>query len=152
MSNMASSVLGGSPGPNADVDKALHQLESLPSWEQIRATLHSKQTAEEQRFRQDLEMGYGIGSPLHRLRLFDASNKADDVRVIFYRDSASWCKFGGSWCADALLTFICSVLLSRPLLPKGLDHTRRKTDSLPCGEDQYAMLRRQASIVYEDAT
>ena len=34
-----------------------------------------------------------LGLPLHQLRLFDESNKEEDVRVTLYRDSASWCPY-----------------------------------------------------------
>lgn len=59
----------------------------------VRSSLESKQTAEEREFRSNLQKGYGIASPLHKLRLFDESNKEEDVRVTLYRDSASWCPY-----------------------------------------------------------
>ena len=66
----------------------------IGSWDQIRSTLESKQTSDEERnFRKNLEKGYGIASPLHKLRLFDESNREEDVRVTLFRDSASWCPY-----------------------------------------------------------
>ena len=66
---------------------------SIGSWGDIRNQLQSKQTNEELKFRDNLDKGYGKGSPLHKLRLFDESNKEEDVRVTLYRDSASWCPY-----------------------------------------------------------
>lgn len=66
---------------------------SPASWDDIRTTLASKQTAEEREFRNNLPRGIGAGSPLHKLRLFDEGNKEDDVRVTLFRDSASWCPY-----------------------------------------------------------
>lgn len=66
---------------------------NIGSWDDIRSTLTSKQTPEEQNFRSILGKGYGKPSPLHKLRLFDESNKEEDVRVTLYRDSASWCPY-----------------------------------------------------------
>ncbi len=51
----------------------------------VRSSLESKQTAEERKFRSNLQKGYGTASPLHKLRLFDESNKEEDVRVTLYR-------------------------------------------------------------------
>lgn len=68
---------------------------SLPttSWNEIRSTLEDKQTNEERKFRNNLPRGVGVGSPLHRLRLFDEENREEDVRVTLFRDSASWCPY-----------------------------------------------------------
>ena len=66
---------------------------NIGSWEDIRTALRAKQTPEERKFRDNLTKGYGKASPLHKLRLFDESNDENDVRVIFYRDSASWCPY-----------------------------------------------------------
>eukprot|EP00569_Conticribra_weissflogii_P003695 CAMPEP_0171328628 /NCGR_PEP_ID=MMETSP0878-20121228/761_1 /TAXON_ID=67004 /ORGANISM="Thalassiosira weissflogii, Strain CCMP1336" /LENGTH=572 /DNA_ID=CAMNT_0011828489 /DNA_START=51 /DNA_END=1769 /DNA_ORIENTATION=+ len=64
------------------------------SWDTIRSVLANKQTTDDERFfRQNLEKGYGMASPLHSLRLFDESNKEEDVRVTLFRDSASWCPY-----------------------------------------------------------
>jgi hypothetical protein len=74
------------------LDARLVSLDStVPSIATIQERLRDRQTPEERVFRQNLPMGYGVGSPLHKVRLFDASNKEADVRVTFYRDSASWC-------------------------------------------------------------
>lgn len=59
----------------------------------IRSSLEAKQTTEERKFRSNLKNGYGVASPLHKLRLFDESNSENDVRVTLYRDSASWCPY-----------------------------------------------------------
>ena len=69
------------------VDSSLKN--KVESWDDIASTLHSKQTEEERQFRTNLANGYGRGSPLHKLRLFDESNKREDVRVTFYRDSGT---------------------------------------------------------------
>ena len=90
--DMAASLVGGNKGSsNPAVDASLASM-GLP-WEDVSSLLHSKQTANERKFRDDLDMGYGPASPLHKLRLYDKSNKEDDVRVVFYRDSASWCPY-----------------------------------------------------------
>ena len=94
--DMASSIFGGNAKGNTvevspKVDAALASS-TVPSWSQVRQQLESVQTADEKVFRQNLSNGYGIGSPLHKLRLFSEENKEEDVRVTFYRDSASWCK------------------------------------------------------------
>lgn len=69
-------------------------LSAVPDWNKVRSHLESQMTSEDERnFRSNLVKGYGVGSPLHKLRLFDESNKEQDVRVIFYRDSASWCPY-----------------------------------------------------------
>ena len=59
-------------------------------WSAIQSLLKSKQTPQELLFRDNLKLGYGEGSPLHKIRLYDESNKESDIRVTFYRDSASW--------------------------------------------------------------
>jgi len=65
------------------------------TWSEIKDQLASQQTSDEERkFRENLEKGYGIeGSPMHKVRLFDESNKEEDIAVTFYRDSASWCPY-----------------------------------------------------------
>lgn len=69
------------------------------SWDTIRSVLATKQTTDDERFfRQNLEKGYGKASPLHSLRLFDESNKEEDVRVTLFRDSASWCPYCKLFC------------------------------------------------------
>lgn len=84
---------------SVDTGKVNDELESelqscnVPAWEEIRGLLESKQTEEEKLFRENLKSGIGEGSPMHALRLFDESNKEEDVRITFYRDSASWCPY-----------------------------------------------------------
>jgi len=63
------------------------------SWEDIRSDLESKQTPEERAFRSNVEKGIGLASPLNKIRLFDESNKEEDIRVTLYRDHASWCPY-----------------------------------------------------------
>ena len=55
---------------------------SIGSWDDIRNQLQSKQTNDELKFRDNIEKGYGIASPLHKLRLYDESNKEEDVAAI----------------------------------------------------------------------
>jgi glutathione S-transferase len=92
--DVASSIFGGNKyvASNAKVEASLDSI-SVDSWSKIRETLESQQTPEERAFRKNLEKGYGIASPLHKVRLFDESNKEEDIKVTFYRDSASWCPY-----------------------------------------------------------
>ena len=91
-SSIASTVTGAgnASGDLSSLDAKLDSLVST-SWEDIRKDLESKQTAEEKAFRSNVEKGIGPASPLNKIRLFDESNKEEDIRVTFYRDSASWC-------------------------------------------------------------
>lgn len=85
-----------SPDETAKVQSLVSDVLSannVGSWDDIRSTLESKQTPEERNFRSNLAKGYGKPSPLHKLRLFDESNKEEDVRVTLFRDSASWCPY-----------------------------------------------------------
>ena len=93
--DVASNILGGSGvDGNAAVDQAVSALVQDMTWEDIRQELESKMASDDERnFRSNLEKGYGVGSPLHKVRLFDESNKEQDIRVTFYRDSASWCPY-----------------------------------------------------------
>jgi len=94
--DMASSLMGGvtpSASSNPQTDTALKSVSSSSSWTDVRSTLEKLQTPEERAFRDNIPKGYGKGSPLHALRLFDESNKEEDVRVTLYRDSASWCPY-----------------------------------------------------------
>ena len=77
---------------NSKLNAALNSI-PIPDWVEIRSSLERVQTEEERAFRKNLKYGIGRGSPLHKLRLFDESNKEDDVRIVFYRDSASWCPY-----------------------------------------------------------
>jgi len=91
LGDVASSILGGQTSGPADpqLDATLASLAT--SWEDVRSTLTSLQTPEERAFRESLKTGRGPPSPLHKIRLYDDSNTEKDVRVTFYRDSASWC-------------------------------------------------------------
>jgi len=98
--DVASSLFGGGAKgdqSNADqVDAALEKTGAKSTtWSEIKDQLASQQTTDEERnFRQNLEKGYGIqGSPMHKIRLFEESNKEEDIAVTFYRDSASWCPY-----------------------------------------------------------
>jgi hypothetical protein len=55
------------------------------SWDEIRSDLESKQTPDERAFRSNVEKGIGPPSPLNKIRLYDESNKEEDIRVTFYR-------------------------------------------------------------------
>jgi glutathione S-transferase len=93
LGDVASSIMGGqTSGPeNPRLDTTLQSLSV--SWEVVRSTLESVQTPEERQFRELLKTGRGPPSPLHKIRLYDDSNSEEDVRVTFYRDSASWCPY-----------------------------------------------------------
>ena len=86
--DMADSLMGNSVSANPQVDQAIAKISSS-SWDDIRTLLESQmKTDDEKFFRANLEKGYGVASPLHKVRLFDESNKEEDIRVTFYRDSA----------------------------------------------------------------
>lgn len=77
---------------NAQLDAAIASL--VPSqWQDIRSTLEAMQTDEEKQFRPNLDKGIGKASPLNTVRLFEEGNTEDNVRVVFYRDHASWCPY-----------------------------------------------------------
>lgn len=100
LGDVASSIMGGgggSAGPNdPNLDATLASI-SNTSWDSVRSTLESLQTPEERNFRSST--GRGPPSPLHKIRLYDDSNSEEDIRVTFFRDSASWCPV----CYDLLL-------------------------------------------------
>jgi len=91
-SSLASSISGGGVSNSnlAELDSNLKSTVSS-SWEDIRSDLESKQTPDERAFRSNVKKGIGPASPLHKIRLFDESNKEEDIRVTLYRDHASWC-------------------------------------------------------------
>ncbi len=96
--DVASSLFGGiakGDQKSADqVDAVLQTTSGSKTWAEIKDQLAGQQTTDEERnFRANLEKGYGIGSPMHKIRLFEESNKEEDVAVTFYRDSASWCPY-----------------------------------------------------------
>jgi hypothetical protein len=92
--DMASSIFGNgnSVSSNAKVESGLNALSSETTWSSLRQKLEAVQTPEERSFRDNLAKGYGVGSPLHLVRLYNEKNREEDIRVTFYRDSASWCK------------------------------------------------------------
>lgn len=91
--DFASSLMGkgDSVSANSKLDASLTRMAG--SWSEIRSQLESLQTPEERQFRDNLAKGYGEGSPLHKVRLYDESNKESDIRITFYRDHASWCPY-----------------------------------------------------------
>ena len=98
--DVASSLFGsGGKGDQQNADRVDAALEKIgidsKTWSEIKDQLVSQQTTDEERnFRQNLGKGYGVqGSPMHKIRLFDESNKEEDISVTFYRDSASWCPY-----------------------------------------------------------
>lgn len=94
--DFAQSIMGkaDSVSTNTQLDASLQTiLGAGSSWSDIRSKLEAVQTHEELKFRDNLVKGYGDGSPLHKVRLYDESNKESDIRVTFYRDSASWCPY-----------------------------------------------------------
>ena len=94
--DLASSIMNGNTvEAKPAVDDALMAMKtSSRTWDDIRSHLRTQQTEEERQFRDNLPQGYGkLGSPLHKVRLYDESNSEKDVRVTFYRDSASWCPY-----------------------------------------------------------
>jgi glutathione S-transferase len=62
------------------------------SWDALAADLKAQQTPLEQRFRADLAAGRGANHAAANLRLFGAPD-GTEPRVVFYRDSASWCPY-----------------------------------------------------------
>jgi glutathione S-transferase len=93
--DMASSIFGNgnSVSSNAKVESGLKALSSETTWSSLRQKLEAVQTPEERSFRDNLAKGYGVGSPLHLVRLYNEKNREEDIRVTFYRDSASWCPY-----------------------------------------------------------
>ena len=95
--DMASSIASSLPGQSKGtvdcdaIDSKLNDISS--SWEDIKSDLESKQTDEEKAFRSNVGKGIGAPSPLHKIRLYDESNKEEDIRVTLYRDHASWCPY-----------------------------------------------------------
>lgn len=106
--DMASSIASGKSSTiiNSKLDEKLTNIPGVPAWSEIRTDLLDLQTPEEQEFRNNLALGYGVGSPLHALRLYDPTNKEENVRVVFYRDSASWCEFKLQWISFSSLDIL----------------------------------------------
>jgi hypothetical protein len=96
LGDMASSIFGNANpvSSNSKVESSLNSL-ALENWSSLRQRLEAMQTPEERAFRDNLAKGYGVGSPLHLVRLYNEQNREEDIRVTFYRDSASWCKLKG---------------------------------------------------------
>ena len=93
MGDFASAMIGkgGSVQMNTKLDSTLKSImSSITTWTDIRSKLETMQTEEERQFRNNLASGYGVGSPMNKIRLYDESNKESDIRVTFYRDHASW--------------------------------------------------------------
>ena len=68
ISDMASSLLGKKVSSVPDLDQTLSDLASVPSWPDIRSKLENLQTDQERSFREDVKMGYGIASPMNKIR------------------------------------------------------------------------------------
>jgi hypothetical protein len=92
MGDFASAIMGkgGSVPANGKLDSSLANIMSSTTWTDIRSKLEAMQTEEERQFRNNVDKGYGVGSPMNKIRLYDESNNESDVRVTFYRDHASW--------------------------------------------------------------
>lgn len=147
--DMTSALFRGNKMSLSHNVKVERLLEAIPmaSWSQLRETLESQQTPEEQFFRRNLSKGYGVASPLHKVRLYDQSNKEEDVNVTFYRDSASWCvstasfvsfpeKNNGSNSVPIMTIFLVMYLATFiAILSKSVANLRNKADSLPSRED-----------------
>lgn len=88
--DVASNLFGGAGVEGIPaLDQAIAATVQDLTWQTIRQQLERQmQTDDERNFRKNMEKGYGVGSPLHKVRLFDSSNKEEEIRVIFYRDSA----------------------------------------------------------------
>ena len=84
-SGLVSSVVGASAvsGPKVAMD-----LDLAKTWAGVNKALSSNQTRDEASFRADVDAGL-VSSPLCKIRLF-GGDEEKDVRVTFYRDSASW--------------------------------------------------------------
>lgn len=75
--DMTSSIMGYFLSFQPQVDQA---LATLVFWEDVRSTLESKMdTNDERLFRNKLAKGYGVASPLHRVRLSDESYAEKDI-------------------------------------------------------------------------
>ena len=118
----ASFIPGGGGGGGKTMGEANAQLDAtisslvISQWEDVRSKLEAVQTEEEKHFRPSLEKGIGRASPLNTIRLFDESNTEDDVRVVFYRDHASWCPYCHKvWLSVRRLT-VCCLPFAMPCL------------------------------------
>jgi glutathione S-transferase len=92
VSSVKSTISSSSQIDTKELDETLKSLVST-TWDDIQKNLESKQTADEKAFRSNIEKGIGAPSPLNKIRLYDESNKEEDIRVTLYRDHASWCPY-----------------------------------------------------------
>jgi len=99
-SSLKSTLAGGPGGSNLDIAAldqklaaALAAMEGGSTWDDIKSDLEGQQSSEEKAFRSNVAKGIGAPSPLNKIRLFDESNKEEDIRVTLYRDHASWCPY-----------------------------------------------------------
>mmetsp|Transcript_32035 Transcript_32035/g.47309 ORF Transcript_32035/g.47309 Transcript_32035/m.47309 type:complete len:543 (-) Transcript_32035:540-2168(-) len=95
LGDLASSIISSSNNKISNSDELNAKLEKLSplSWEEIRSQWEqSCATEEERNFRQLVQQGL-VASPLNQIRLFHENQKEEDIRVTFYRDSASWCPY-----------------------------------------------------------
>lgn len=94
VSSIKSSINMSSGGIHTNEGLDLKLRSIIPTtWDDIQKKLESKQTPDEKVFRSNVAKGIGVASPLNKIRLFDESNKEEDIRVIFYKDHASWCPY-----------------------------------------------------------
>ena len=162
---------GGGGGGGKTMGEANAQLDATISslvasqWEDIRSKLEAAQTDEEKQFRSNLERGIGRASPLNTIRLFDESNTEDDVRVVFYRDSASWCPYCHKvWMSVRIWLVACCLPFALRLAPlyssfctcvlHAVTHTPVGGEAHPvsCRKNQHAVLWRKAAELYSHAT
>jgi len=126
VSDFASSIMGksiSSSSTNPAIDTQITELlpDQLSSWKLIREDLSSKQSTEEERhFRANLEYGYGPASPLHKIRLYSPDNSKEDVRVTFYRDSASWYVRHSTKKSHSIFYFDLISILYNAFLPNSI--------------------------------
>ena len=92
LADMFNRMSGKFKADDSVIDKKIASLD-IPTWDEIRSMLEEKQSDEERSFRSNVAKGIGKASPLNLIRLFDEQNKAENIRVTFYRDHASWCPY-----------------------------------------------------------
>ncbi len=166
--SVAASSLFGTSNRRLPVEVEEEISSAIPyTWEEIRSKWEMQATEKERQFRDNIPLGYGEASPLHNLRLYDASVDASSVRVTFYRDSGMMYECTTNFSIiyyilqnprllyECLTQTLHSILfrfvsphrnyyrsLLVPVLPKDLDGIRTQAHPLPCGAYKYEMLRR----------
>ena len=89
--NFVKSLKGLREGSSSSGDAVVPDLDASQVWERCSESLLAVQGPQEKSFRDDVAAGV-IPSPFNKVRLFNG-DKEEDVRVTFYRDSASWCPY-----------------------------------------------------------